>query len=161
MAFGATLRCNVRNASPEDIDLIVRVERRSFKHPYPKIIFISALFLHPELFLVVECDGEVAGYITGFVTSDNCCHIASIAVDPDFRGMGLGSRLIEVFEDRCVGMDLECVRLEVSVLNEEALKLYRKLGYEVIERIPNYYPDSDAYLMSKHLRKPGKSTGSS
>ncbi|MEM2021786.1 MAG: ribosomal protein S18-alanine N-acetyltransferase [Zestosphaera sp.] len=161
MASGATLRCSVRNATPKDIDSITRVERRSFKHPYPKIIFMSALFLHPELFLVVDCDGKVVGYITGFVTSDNYCHIASIAVDPNFRRMGLGSRLIEVFEGRCVGMGVERVRLEVSVLNEEALKLYRKLGYEVVERIPNYYPDSDAYLMSKHLRKSRKPTGTS
>ncbi|MEM1796547.1 MAG: ribosomal protein S18-alanine N-acetyltransferase [Zestosphaera sp.] len=143
--------CIVRNASLRDIEKIVKIERRSFEYPYPITVFISALFLHPELFLVIECGGLVKGYITGFVTTSNCCHIASIAVDPESRGVGLGKKLLTSFEERCSELKIKCLELEVSVKNERALNLYRKLGYKIIERLPNYYPDSDAYLMRKEV----------
>lgn len=141
--------CVIRNASLKDLEKIVEIERKSFKHPYPTTVFISELFLHPELFLVIECGGLVKGYITGFITTSNCCHIASIAVDPGARGIGLGKKLLLSFEERCSELKIRCLELEVSVSNEKALNLYKKLGYKIVERLPNYYPDSDAYLMRK------------
>ncbi|MEO3993566.1 MAG: ribosomal protein S18-alanine N-acetyltransferase [Desulfurococcaceae archaeon TW002] len=141
--------CIVRNASLKDLEKIIEIERKSFKYPYPMIVFISALFLNPELFLVIECGGHVKGYITGFITTSNCCHIASIAVDPEARGIGLGKKLLTSFEEKCSELNTRCLELEVSVSNEKALNLYKKLGYKIVERLPNYYPDSDAYLMRK------------
>jgi ribosomal protein S18 acetylase RimI-like enzyme len=39
------------------------------------------------------------------------------------------------------------------VNNEPALRLYRKLGYEVLRTLPEYYSSHslDAYLMGKRL----------
>ncbi|MGC8975626.1 MAG: ribosomal protein S18-alanine N-acetyltransferase [Thermoprotei archaeon] len=141
--------CIVRSASLKDIEKIAEIERKSFEHPYPTTVFISAIFLYPELFLVVECGGVVKGYITGFITTNNCCHVASIAVDPESRGVGLGKKLLSAFEERCLELKIKCLELEVSVKNERAMKLYKKLGYKIVERLPDYYPDSDAYLMRK------------
>lgn len=146
-----TSECAVRKASLKDLEKIVKIERESFEYPYPTTVFISALFLHPELFLVVECSGLVKGYITGFITPSDCCHIASIAVDPESRGVGLGKKLLMSFEERCSELKIKCLELEVSVKNERALNLYKKLGYKVVERLPNYYPNSDAYLMRKEV----------
>lgn len=152
MESSEELRCRVRGATFKDLNAVMDIERKSFHYPYPKTVFISALFLHPELFLVVECNEIVAGYVIGYITREECCHIASVAVDPSLRRRGLGYRLLESLENRCVEAGVGCARLEVSVLNDEAIKLYRKLGYEIVGRIPNYYPDSDAYLMRKQLK---------
>ena len=141
--------CSVRYASFKDLERIVEIERKSFKYPYPTTVFISALFLYPELFLVIECGGLVKGYITGYITPSDCCHVASIAVDPESRGVGLGKKLLVSFEEKCLELKIKCFELEVSVNNEKALNLYKKQGYKIVERIPNYYPDSDAYLMRK------------
>lgn len=143
--------CVVRSASIKDIEKIVEIERKSFEHPYPTTVFISALFLYPELFLVIECSGVVKGYVTGFIATNNCCHVASIAIDPESRGLGLGKKLLSSFEGKCLELKIKCLELEVSVKNEIALKLYKKLGYKIVERLPNYYPDSDAYLMRKEV----------
>lgn len=143
--------CVVRRASLKDLEKIVEIEKESFEYPYPTTVFISALFLYPELFLVIECGGLIKGYITGFIASSDCCHIASIAVDPGSRGAGLGKKLLMSFEERCLELKIKCLELEVSVKNERALNLYKKLGYKIVERLPNYYPDSDAYLMHKEV----------
>ena len=143
--------CVVRNATLKDLERIIEIEKKSFEYPYPATVFVSELFLHPELFLVVECGGLVKGYITGFTTANNCCHVASIAVDPDSRGRGLGKKLMTFFEERCLKHGIKCVELEVSVRNARALSVYKKLGYKTIKVLPNYYPDSDAYLMRKEF----------
>ncbi|MEM0296454.1 MAG: ribosomal protein S18-alanine N-acetyltransferase [Zestosphaera sp.] len=146
------LKCLVRGATFNDLSAVMRIERRSFRYPYPETVFLSTLILHPQLFLVIECGETVAGYITGYITSEGCCHIASVAVDPSLRRKGLGRMLLKTFEGRCVEAGAEYVWLEVSVFNDDAIRLYRKLGYEVVDRLPNYYPDSDAYLMRKLLK---------
>jgi ribosomal protein S18 acetylase RimI-like enzyme len=46
------------------------------------------------------------------------------------------------------------VYLETAVDNEPALRLYRKLGYEILRTLPEYYSSHalDAFQMGKRLR---------
>jgi ribosomal protein S18 acetylase RimI-like enzyme len=43
--------------------------------------------------------------------------------------------------------------LETAVINEPAIRLYSKLGYQILRKLPLYYPTHalDAYLMGKLL----------
>ena len=45
------------------------------------------------------------------------------------------------------------VYLETAVDNEPALRLYRKLGYEILRTLPEYYSSHalDAFQMGKRL----------
>ena len=45
------------------------------------------------------------------------------------------------------------VYLETAVDNESALRLYRKLGYEILRTLPEYYSSHslDAFQMGKRL----------
>jgi ribosomal protein S18 acetylase RimI-like enzyme len=59
-------------------------------------------------------------------------YISNVAVYPEFRGLGLGNELMTNAE-RCAGTKyLKYVSLDVEVENESAIKLYKKLGYEII-----------------------------
>jgi ribosomal-protein-alanine N-acetyltransferase len=56
-------------------------------------------------------------------------------------------------EERLRSLGCGEMYLETAVNNEPALRLYRKLGYEVLRTLPEYYSSHslDAYLMGKRL----------
>jgi ribosomal-protein-alanine N-acetyltransferase len=68
-----------------------------------------------------------------------------MAVHPDYRGTGIGKRLMQhVLNDEDVFF------LEVRISNEGAKKVYEKYGFKVIDLRKGYYADGeDAYVMRR------------
>ncbi len=148
------IKCSLEigEARVEDIKGVIDVEVKSFKYPYTPMTFITLLNLFPNYFLVSKYCGKVVGYVTAALDKDGYGHIMSIAVDPEFRGMGIGKALIRAVESRLRRDGVKGVRLEVAVSNSIAIKLYEGLGYKLVRVLRNYYPDGeDAYLMIKDL----------
>ncbi len=146
------LQCKMREVNDRDIGYVYDIELKSFKYPYPIYLFIMYLKLFPELFIVIECEGKVVGYGIAIIEPGRVGHIISIAIDPKYRGLGLGKALMKELERRLRSYGVNTVKLEVSVNNHIAINLYKSLGYKVVKRISGYYPDgSDAYLMTKNL----------
>lgn len=142
----------IREAKVEDIKYVFDVEVKSFKYPYSMITFLTLLNLFPNYFLISEYCGKVVGYVTAVIDRDGYGHIMSIAVDPEFRGLGIGRALMEAVESKLRYDGIKGVRLEVAVNNSIAIKLYERLGYKLVKVLHNYYPDGeDAYLMAKDL----------
>ena len=79
--------------------------------------------------------------------------IVTLDIIPRARRYGLGSRLMRECEGRLRQRGCTEVYLETAVDNEAALKLYRKLGYEILRTLPAYYHAHglDALLMGKRL----------
>lgn len=144
--------CTVREFRQEDLTKVCEIELKSFPYPYPCQLFLVYHYLFPRLFLVAECDNEVVGYSVGTIEEGGRGHLISIAVEEVFRGRGLGKALVKEFESRIKALGVSRVFLEVSVNNEAALSLYKKLNYKVAKILPCYYPNGeDAYLMFKEL----------
>jgi ribosomal-protein-alanine N-acetyltransferase len=94
--------------------------------------------------------------ILGFVVAHprkKIGRILTLDILPEARRFGLGSRLMETCEQRLRSSGCKQVYLETAVSNQPALRLYRKLGYEILRTIPEYYPSHalDAFLMGKRL----------
>ena len=137
-------------ASWRDTRALVRLDRRCFK---PVDAFAWYEFLGLCLWPTVISLKAVAGdRIVGFIAGDprpseGHTIIVTIGVDPDWQGCGIGERLMRAVEDQSV---LPRLQLMVRVSNVPALKLYRKLGYAIVDTWRGYYPDGeDAYLMEK------------
>lgn len=69
------------------------------------------------------------------------------------RGQGVAKKLlleiINQAKSKAAGL-----RLEVKCDNQPALNLYRQLGFEVTDLLPNYYSDgSDGYRMQQSWRE--------
>ncbi len=142
----------IRNASIDDIKYVVEIEGKSFKYPYPPIAFITFMTLYPKYFLVGEHCGRVISYVLAAVDKDSSGHIISIAVDPEYRGYGLGKLLMMSVESRLLQDGINKFRLEVAVSNSIAIKMYELLGYKISKVLKRYYPDGeDAYLMFKEV----------
>lgn len=79
--------------------------------------------------------------------------ITSVAVDENFRRMGLAQLLIEKFE-KVLPDSTENIFLEVRESNAPAIKLYEKCGFEKLSLRKNFYsnPRENAVVMVKKVK---------
>ncbi|RLG73447.1 MAG: ribosomal-protein-alanine N-acetyltransferase [Thermoprotei archaeon] len=142
----------IRPARKDDIDRIFKIETLSFKEPYPKGLLYIYLKLTPELFLVIEKNGKVIGYIIGLLKTNKLGHIVSLAIDPEERRKGYGTLLLKKLLEKFKELGVCKVRLEVRVSNRPAINLYSKHGFKIAYIIKRFYLNGeDAYVMVKDL----------
>jgi len=81
--------------------------------------------------------------LAAFAATRRDGYILFLAVDPEFRGEGLGKRLVaQVAEDH------RTVTCHARTTNDNALRFYEHLGFDIKRRIDNYYEDGgDAYYL--------------
>jgi ribosomal protein S18 acetylase RimI-like enzyme len=98
---------------------------------------------------VAEEGGAVVGTCTvqrkGRHLEDRHVGVLAVAVYPDARGRGIGDALLAQALERCRGV-FEIVELTVVSINERAIRLYRKHGFEVAGRHPRGFKRGDRYL---------------
>lgn len=152
----------LRRFGPADLEAVININRVCLPENYAAYFFIDTFNTLPEAFVVAESQGQVVGYIMcrlehGFsdlrkLRFARKGHIISVAVMPDFRNMGMGYSLVEqVLSALSVHHADECY-LEVRINNDQAINLYKKMGFEITRTIPRYYFDGfDAYVMTKPL----------
>ncbi|MEM4234256.1 MAG: ribosomal protein S18-alanine N-acetyltransferase [Candidatus Methanomethylicaceae archaeon] len=136
----------VRDATLNDLNEIYAIEKESFSDPYPKPL-LKAFFYHPGAYIVAVVRGKVVGYAIGIIRFRSLGHIISIAVEKDFRGKGIGKKLLHELIKRLSGMGAKKIRIEVRESNEIAINLYKKTGFTTKEKIFRYYPDGEAALV--------------
>jgi GNAT superfamily N-acetyltransferase len=80
----------------------------------------------------VATDGEIVGYVSGH-GGDVTGRLGAIYVEPDRWGSGIGTRVLEQFEQYC--RDRGCERIEFEVLadNDRGESFYRARGYSPVE----------------------------
>jgi ribosomal-protein-alanine N-acetyltransferase len=101
-----------------------------------------------EVYLAL-IDGEVIGFIVVVMKGAFTGYIQSICVSPDYRGKGVGSRLMDYAETRILS-ETPNVFLCVSDFNDRAMNLYLRRGYKVIGEIPDYLIEGSSEIF---LRK--------
>jgi ribosomal-protein-alanine N-acetyltransferase len=80
--------------------------------------------------------------LSGFWLMAGEAHIGTIAVQPDWRGLGLGEWLLLALLETGQGLNADVATLEVRPSNHVALALYRKYRFEQVGRRPRYYSDN-------------------
>jgi len=137
----------------------MEINLRTLPEHYSDYFYESLLEELPEAFVVAEISGKILGYIMckmehgfsnfkklGFVKKG---HVVSIAVMNEYRSKGLGSALVN---ESIKGVRIrQCseLYLEVRCSNNDAVRLYEKLGFSIIQKLKAYYRDGeDAYVMA-------------
>jgi ribosomal protein S18 acetylase RimI-like enzyme len=84
--------------------------------------------------LVVLSEGEVVGWCD-IVPKSRPVHahvgVLGLALLPEFRGQGVGGRLVRQTLDAARAFGLHRVELTVREDNKNAIALYRKIGFEI------------------------------
>ena len=145
----------VRGVDRTDLIAIHRIEKAAFPQPWPYSAFER--YVDEPGFLVAERDdprAEAASTLVGYVVADTVPnhgtplgHVKDIAVDPDHRGEGVGSTLLDSALDVLDDAGAGSVKLEVRATNDEAISLYRDFEFEHRRTIPNYYGNGEDALV--------------
>ena len=144
----------IRTAQLQDLDDLLAIENKSFDiDRLSRRSFRYLLTKANAETLVYEVDGQLSGYVMVlFNIGTSLARMYSLAVDPVFRGRGIGRKLIEAAEERVQEHDCISLRLEVRRDNTESLRLYEKLGYKQFGTLPDYYEDHmEALRYEKYL----------
>jgi len=147
-------RITIKNFDLSHLGEVLRIERASFRHPWNKPSFVWYYLKSPDEFLIATINDEVVGYIIAEVQKDlygkAIGHIVNLAVDPKYRGKGIGKALLQHLLNRFVSKGITRVYLEVSKSNEVAKRLYKAYGFKEQGIIRSYYQDGDdAVVMVK------------
>jgi len=78
-------------------------------------------------------------------------YIQNVSVDPRFRGLGIGTALVKTAIARADADKATGLFLDVSKKNEGALKLYKKLGFEIVKKRRIWGLFFATFLMKKNL----------
>ena len=125
----------------DDLPMVSDIERRSYDFPWSHGVFRDCLLAGYHC-VVLQHGDEVAGYGILSIAAGEA-HILNLCVDPGFRSLGYGGRLLDEILARARLADVKQVFLEVRPSNTNALALYRKKGFHRIARRPAYYQARD------------------
>jgi ribosomal protein S18 acetylase RimI-like enzyme len=89
-----------------------------------------------EVYLALDGE-EILGFIIINMHGAFTGYIQTLAVKPEHRGRGVGSKLISFVEKR-IFKESPNVFICASSFNERAQNLYKKLGYSVVGELKDY-----------------------
>lgn len=146
----------IRDAQLSDLDDLVILENASFDtDKLTRRRFRHWLTTEHRALLVAENNSNVIGYILIiYHPGTRLARIYSLAVAQPLRGWGIAKRLLLAGEQAALTEGRLYLRLEVSIDNTPAIKLYESLGYQKFGIYRDYYQDhKDALRYQKRIRQ--------
>jgi [ribosomal protein S18]-alanine N-acetyltransferase len=164
----------VEPMSVDDLDAVMAIEQVAHAAPWPASAYRHELEQNDLAHYIVLLPGvgelessngfrsrllgwlrrprrgpAVIGY-GGFWLMAGEAHISTIAVDPEWRGMGLGELLLLELIERAIDLRAEMVTLEVRISNATAQNLYSKYQFDITGTRKRYYRNNneDAHIMT-------------
>lgn len=143
----------------EDAEAMSRVHADGFLRPWGAHEFAELMAQRTVFGYAARLEAARRRELLGFVLARLAAgegEILTIAVSRDCRGRGLGWLLMDAVLRALHRERAEALFLEVDELNVPALRLYRRLGFEVVGRRPRYYREgagapSNALVMRRNL----------
>lgn len=142
----------IKEMKKEHLDGVMVVENLSFKIPWSRDSFLEELTTNElAVYFVATSDGQVIGY-GGVWRIFNEAHITNIAIHPEFRRCGAGSKIMDRILNMCIENDIKSLTLEVRKSNLAAQRLYERYGFKIEGMRKKYYTDTgeDALIMWRH-----------
>src|SRR5439155_11849510 len=144
----------LRKLALADLGAIEKIERRSYPTPWSRSMFAGELAKPSSICLgAFDADGD-EGTLVGYLIVSryvDAWHVMNVAVDPDHRGRGIATTMLERLFEVTADDARRGYTLEVRVSNGTAIGLYERLGFEARGIRRGYYTDNreDALIMWK------------
>lgn len=145
----------MRRMKEDDIFEVHAIERASFPNPWHLTTFRGEIHNRPissPSVIVHRLERKIIGYVIYWHIQDEI-QVSNIAVHPDFRRMGVGESVLRQVLSQLKKEGAKYVSLEVRPSNMAAIKLYNKLGFDILGIRKDYYrnPPEHAVVMAKYL----------
>jgi ribosomal-protein-alanine N-acetyltransferase len=139
-----------------DLEEVVKIESVSFPEPWSLAMFYHELVLPFSHFYVMRKDSQEKGKgvivaYGGFWMVKEEAHITNLAVHPDYRNRGVGSRFLGFLLEKAKNLGAKTATLEVRTSNKIGQRLYEKWGFKKVGVRKGYYAyaGEDAIVMEK------------
>jgi [ribosomal protein S18]-alanine N-acetyltransferase len=143
------MNVELRGLLVHDLEAVDEIERASYPTPWSRAMFAAELQKPSSLSL--GAFGEAGGLVGYAIVSRyvDAWHVMNVAVAPEFRRRGIARTLLERVFEVTSSDQRRGYTLEVRVSNEDAIRLYRSLGFEPRGIRRGYYTDNreDALIM--------------
>lgn len=115
--------------------------------------------------LVAYCDDRLVGDVALYRGSKTVRHVGEIRIflAADFRGVGLGSKMLQEMFEVAKKADLQFLKAEVILDHVKVVKAFRRLGFDLRCTLDDYFLRRDGVahdiaLMMKRLNRPEEYT---
>lgn len=105
-----------------------------------KMVFLQSLENDQIIALVAVEDNIIYGYLLAkkkylpYLREANVISIENLGVKKEFRGQGIGKKLMDILFKISESLNADEIRLGVYDKNEEAYRFYKKYGFELLEK---------------------------
>lgn len=141
---------NIIPMKKEHAAVLAELEAVCFSRPWSEKALAEEADSPDTCFLVAEDNGTVFGYC-GMHCACGECYMDNVAVFPQYRGRGVATALLNALIEEAKKRGGEFISLEVRPSNENAVRLYKKLGFCEVGRRKGFYADpaEDALILTK------------
>ena len=108
-----------------------------------------------KIAIVAEVDGRTVGYVLVESQGGRSSHVGclTVMVGDTYRGVGIGTGLLEEAEKQSRRLGLKILEFEVYATNERAKRVYDKRGYTQVGYLPNAFSKHGSYVDSIIMAK--------
>ena len=133
----------IRRGGADDLAVIAAIQAASPEAAQWK----PADYLAYRLLVATGASG-VMGFVVARPVADGEFEVLNLAVAPEFRRQGVARELLAALFHQYIGE----FYLEVRESNQAAQMCYKSLGFQVVNRRPDYYesPNEAAIVMKFH-----------
>lgn len=136
-----------RHMQKSDLSAVEAIEAAVFSCPWSRQAFLQAM-QQDTLFVVVLEQDRVVGYC-GMYCSFEEGEITNVAVSPQKHHQGIGRSMMKYLLSEAQRRGICRIILEVRISNQNAIDLYKSLGFENCGIRKNFYemPREDGMVM--------------
>ncbi len=137
----------IRKMDLSDITYVYKEELKIFgKSLGEKTLYNEIMYNDMSRYFIALVNNKRAGYVGSWLTLPNA-EILNLFVSENYRGLSIGSLLMDEVIIVCIENEIENLTLEVRKSNDYAIKLYEGLGFKQANVRKKYYEDGEDALL--------------
>jgi ribosomal-protein-alanine N-acetyltransferase len=142
----------IDNVNPKDLNEIYDLERTTFrKDAFSKDLILNLIKNNKFFFKLVDNEHQdiIIGFIIVIQDRKDRINLINLLIKKKNRKSGCGSYLLNYTLKKIKELhNIKSIVLNVNSKNEDAISLYQKFNFRIVQKIENYYRQKEsAYLM--------------